>query len=69
VITGTLPNLSRQDAKTLIEKHGGKVAGSISPRTDYLLLGAEPGSKLDKARALGVKTIEAAELERLIHQA
>lgn len=69
VITGTLPNLSRQDAKTLIEKHGGKVAGSISPRTDYLLLGAEPGSKLDKARTLGIKTIEASELERLIRQA
>src|SRR3972149_4877222 len=42
VITGTLPNLSRPDAKTLIEKHGGKGAGSPSPRTDHLLLGAGP---------------------------
>jgi len=68
VLTGTLPNLSRQDAKLLIEKNGGKVTGSVSNRTDYLVLGAEPGSKVEKARALGVKTIEAKELERLIQQ-
>jgi DNA ligase (NAD+) len=68
VITGTLPNLSRQDAKVLIEKHGGKVAGSVSSRTDYVVLGEEPGSKMDRARALGVKTIEASELELLIQQ-
>jgi DNA ligase (NAD+) len=68
VITGTLPNLSREAAKDLIEKHGGKVAGSVSARTDYLVMGEEPGSKLDRARALGVKTIEASELERLIQQ-
>jgi DNA ligase (NAD+) len=68
VITGTLPNLSRQAAKDLIEKHGGKVAGSVSAQTDYLVMGVEPGSKLDRARALGVKTIEASELERLIQQ-
>ena len=68
VITGTLPNLSRQAAKDLIEKNGGKVAGSVSARTDYLVLGAEPGSKADRARALGVKTIDASGLERLIRQ-
>jgi DNA ligase (NAD+) len=68
VLTGSLPNLSRQAAKVLIEKYGGKVAGSVSSRTDYLVLGEEPGSKLDRARALGVKTIEASDLERLIQQ-
>jgi DNA ligase (NAD+) len=68
VITGSLPDLSRQDAKALIERHGGKVAGSVSSRTDFLVLGAEPGSKLEKARSLGVKTIEASELERMIRK-
>jgi DNA ligase (NAD+) len=68
VITGTLPNLSRQDARALIERHGGKVTGSVSARTDYLVLGEEPGSKLERARSLGVKTIESAELQRLIRQ-
>jgi DNA ligase (NAD+) len=68
VISGTLPGLSRQDAKALIEKNGGKVAGSVSVRTDYLVLGAEPGTKLEKARALGVRTIGATELERLIQR-
>jgi DNA ligase (NAD+) len=52
----------------LIEKNGGKVAGSVSVRTDYLVLGAEPGTKLEKARALGVRTIGATELERLIQR-
>ena len=68
VITGTLPNLSRQDAKALIEKHGGKVAVSVSGRTDFVVLGEEPGSKAEKARALGVKTIGSAELNRLIQR-
>jgi DNA ligase (NAD+) len=68
VLSGTLPDLSRQDAKSLIEKAGGKVAGSVSARTDFLVLGEEPGSKLERARALGVKTIGSAELQRLIRQ-
>jgi DNA ligase (NAD+) len=68
VLTGTLPNLSREDAKDLIEKHGGKVVGSVSSRTDFLVLGAEPGSKLEKARSLGVRTIGASDLERMIRQ-
>ncbi len=54
VITGTLPTLKREEAKTLIEKAGGKVTGSVSKKTDYLLAGTEAGSKLDKAQALGV---------------
>ena len=54
VITGTLPTLKRDQAKTLIENAGGKVTGSVSKKTDYLLAGEEAGSKLDKAQALGI---------------
>ena len=65
VITGTLPSLSRDGAKALIEARGGRLTGSISNRTSYLVLGGEPGSKLDKARQLGVPTIDQAGLEKL----
>ena len=68
VITGTLPDLTRHDAKALIEMHGGKVTGTVSARTDFLVLGGEPGSKALKARALGVRTIGSNELKRLIQQ-
>jgi DNA ligase (NAD+) len=60
VITGTLPTLSRDQAKDLLEAAGAKVAGSVSKKTDYLLAGAEAGSKLDKARELGVAVIDEA---------
>ena len=66
VITGTLPSLSRSEAKDLIEANGGKVTGSVSARTSYLLLGEDPGSKLDKARQLGVPTLSEADLQQLI---
>ena len=62
VITGTLPNLAREEAKARIESAGGKVTGSVSKKTDYVLAGAEPGSKLDKANQLGVSVIGEAEL-------
>ncbi len=67
VITGTLPTLSREDAKNLIEMHGGKTTDSVSRNTSYLLLGENPGSKLEKATSLGVKVIGEKELLELIN--
>jgi DNA ligase (NAD+) len=65
VVTGTLPGLSREGARQFIEGHGGKVTDSVSKKTDYLVVGAEPGSKLEKARSLGVKVIDEAQLRKL----
>lgn len=65
VITGTLPNLKRDEAKALIESKGGKVAGSVSKKTDYLVAGEAAGSKLSKAESLGVAVIDEAGLRRL----
>lgn len=62
VITGTLPSLKRDEAKKLIEQAGGKVTSSLSQKTDYLLLGENPGSKLTKAEKLGVQKLSEAEL-------
>lgn len=58
VLTGTLPSMKRSEAATKIKAAGGKVAGSVSKKTDYLVAGAEAGSKLDKANALGVEVID-----------
>ena len=65
VVTGTLPNFSRDDAKDFIEDNGGKVTDSVSKKTSYLVLGENPGSKFEKAKSLGVKIIDEAELKRL----
>jgi len=65
VVTGTLAGFSREAAKEFIETHGGKVTDSISQKTSYLVLGENPGSKLEKARALGVATLDEAGLRRL----
>jgi DNA ligase (NAD+) len=66
VITGTLPTLSRNDAKALIEEHGGKVTGSVSSKTDYLLAGEAAGSKLDKAQKLGVAILDENQLRDML---
>ncbi len=66
VLTGTLPNLSRDDAKKMIENAGGKVSGSVSKKTDYVVAGADPGSKLDKARELKVAVIDEDALTDLV---
>lgn len=65
VVTGTLPNFSRDDAKEFIKNNGGKVTDSVSKKTSYLVLGENPGSKFDKAKSLGVKVIDEAELKKL----
>jgi NAD-dependent DNA ligase len=65
VLTGTLPTLKREEATAKIEAAGGKVSSSVSKKTDYVVAGTEAGSKLDKAKALGVKIIDEAELLRL----
>ena len=69
VVTGTLPTYTREQAKELIQNHGGKVNDSVSKKTDYLVVGENAGSKLDKARQLGVKIIEEAGLNALIKPA
>jgi DNA ligase (NAD+) len=65
VVTGTLPTFSREGVKEFIEAHGGKVTDSVSKKTSYLVLGAEPGSKYDKAMALGIKIIGEEELREI----
>ncbi len=66
VITGTLPTMSREQAKEFIQQYGGKVTSSVSKKTDYLLAGESPGSKLDKAQALGVPVIDEARLQKMV---
>nr|HMN58537.1 NAD-dependent DNA ligase LigA [Ottowia sp.] len=66
VLTGTLPTMSREEAKELLEAAGAKVAGSVSKKTSCVVAGAEAGSKLDKARELGVPVIDEAGLRDLL---
>ena len=68
VLTGSLASLTRDEAKALIEAAGGKVSGSVSKKTDFVVAGAEAGSKLEKARQLGVAVIDEAQLQTLLAQ-
>ena len=62
VLTGTLPTMKRSEAKALIESFGGKVSGSVSKKTSYVVAGDEAGSKLDKANSLGIAVLTESEL-------
>jgi len=66
VLTGTLPTLSRDEAKAMIEEAGGKAAGSVSAKTSYVVAGAEAGSKLDKAEALGIPVLDEDAFRKLV---
>jgi DNA ligase (NAD+) len=66
VFTGTLANRSREEAGELVQQHGGKVSGSVSKKTDYVVVGTDPGSKYDKAKELGVAILSEAEFEKLV---
>ncbi|HEU5238101.1 MAG TPA: NAD-dependent DNA ligase LigA [Pyrinomonadaceae bacterium] len=66
VLTGTLPTMTRDEARSLIEAAGGRVTGSVSKKTDYVLAGADPGSKLDKANELGVVVIDEDEFKKML---
>ena len=67
VLTGTLPTLGREEAKALLEQAGAKVAGSVSKKTDYVIAGAEAGSKLEKAQQLGVAVIDESQMLAMLN--
>ena len=66
VLTGTLPTLKRDEAKSLIETAGGKVTSTVSSKTDFVVVGKDPGSKLQKAEKLGIEQLSEAELLEIL---
>ncbi|HYA22642.1 MAG TPA: BRCT domain-containing protein, partial [Terriglobales bacterium] len=68
VLTGTLAHYTRDEAKKMIEDAGGRVSGSVSKKTDYVVAGSDAGSKLDKAKELGVSVIDEREMDELLGQ-
>ena len=68
VLTGTLPSMAREEARELIESRGGKVAGSVSRQTDYVVAGAEAGSKLEKAHKLGIAVVDEEGLRKILRE-
>jgi DNA ligase (NAD+) len=66
VFTGGLTNRSREDAGALVQQHGGKVSGSVSKKTDYVVVGTDPGSKHEKAKELGLTILDEKEFEKLV---
>jgi DNA ligase (NAD+) len=66
VLTGTLPNLTREEATEKVEAAGGKVTGSVSKKTDYVVAGADPGSKLAKAEKVGTEVLDEGGLLKLL---
>ena len=66
VLTGTLPSMARDEARALIEAHGGRVTSSVSKKTDFVVTGAEPGSKLEKANELGVTVIDETDFKKML---
>nr|MBA2484012.1 NAD-dependent DNA ligase LigA [Nitrosomonas sp.] len=67
VLTGTLPHMTREEAREKIEKRGGKVTGSITSKTDYVIAGVDPGSKYDKAVKAGIKILDESGFLQLLH--
>jgi DNA ligase (NAD+) len=66
VLTGTLPNLTREEATAMIKRAGAKVTGSVSKKTDYVVAGDDPGSKMQKAEELGTEIVDEAGLRKLV---
>jgi DNA ligase (NAD+) len=66
VFTGGLANRSREEAGEMVQQHGGKVSGSVSKMTDYVVVGTDPGSKYEKAKELGVTILSEREFEKLV---
>jgi DNA ligase (NAD+) len=66
VFTGTLANRTREEAEALVAAHGGKAGGSVSKKTSYVVVGSDAGSKLEKAKSLGVPVVDETQFEKLV---